>query len=406
MVTIGSGFTEVDFTDISVSHTGSCQPSESLSVLVLGSNVTAYVPHGQWGGSTTDIGVTNIEGTSITPTRISTTPDVINSCASNWTTGQTVCTANNANAYQISGTSKLAGSPFATSAVGSHGFSGGSCTNCGVAMDGVNNRALVGMSVNLSGWGGWQFLDLSTTPPTLGAVLTSASPTHNISENSGVDPTRNLILSAEESPSNYQLVRLLPPPVSFFQNSLTLGEPDSSAEDCAAGIALAPDEDSSPTQIYTADINNPVYMASGHWTAPQKVASLDGSTLNVPGPIAVAQGTHIGILGEEFSSGNTITAFQLNAPYNVTTPIANWVTCNIGNDPSGRRFAQGNDPHTVTAYQSPNGTNDAIGVLANAGGTEVAIVDLTKMLALSIDSHHVCTAGTLPGSVVSFANVP
>jgi hypothetical protein len=50
------------------------------------------------------------------------------------------------------------------------------------------------------------------------------------------------------------------------------------------------------------------------------------------------------------------------------------VTCNI---PS---FSNGSDPHTVTAYQSPNGAKDAIALLANGGATALAVVDLTKML--------------------------
>ena len=414
VVTIGSGFTEVDFTDISVSHTGSCQPAESLSVLVLNNDVTAYVPRGEWDGVNTGIGVINIEGTSITNKHIATGSDVINSCASNWMTGQTVCTANNANAYQISGTSILFGSPFTTNAVGTiNRFSGGDCTNCGISMDGVNNIAVVGMSVNLLGWGGWQILDLSTTPPTP-QIPVLTSPSHLISEDSVIDPTRNLILSADER-SNYQLVRLSPLPVSYFQNSIGLNEPDSSAEDCSAGIALAPDEAASPSKIYTADINNPTYMANGHWTAPQMIQSLAESNLSVPGSIAVAQGTHIGILGEEFTSGNTITAFQLNAPYDSSKPIASWVTCNLGKDPSGNTFGQGNDPHTLTAYQSPNGANDAIAVIANDGGSEVAIVDLTQMLTLKTDGNHGCCVGgangcyptgTLPAGVVTFKAVP
>ena len=164
VATIGEGITEVDFTDVSVATTGSCQPSESLSVLVSGTNVIAYVPHGRWSsGGTSDIGVLNVEGTSITNTRVLTPGDIINSCASNWTTGKTVCTADNNDAYLLSGTSFQGTNPFTTSATGTiNNFSGGDCTNCGVSMDGVNNRALVGMSIDAAGDGGWQLLDLST----------------------------------------------------------------------------------------------------------------------------------------------------------------------------------------------------------------------------------------------------
>ena len=74
---------------------GSCLGSSSLSALVAGNNVTAYVPKGRWSNDTSDVSVVNVEGSSIAPTRIPTAPDAINSCASNPITGQTVCTANN-----------------------------------------------------------------------------------------------------------------------------------------------------------------------------------------------------------------------------------------------------------------------------------------------------------------------
>ncbi len=86
---------------------GSCQPSGSLGVMVQGSNVTAYVPHGAWSTGNRDIGVVNIEGASITPTRLDTLPDTINSCACNPTTGITVCSANSNKVYILSGTSIL-----------------------------------------------------------------------------------------------------------------------------------------------------------------------------------------------------------------------------------------------------------------------------------------------------------
>ena len=52
---------------------GSCQPSSSLTVLVKGTNVIAYVPKGSWGSGSTGIGVANVEGSSITNTLVPTT---------------------------------------------------------------------------------------------------------------------------------------------------------------------------------------------------------------------------------------------------------------------------------------------------------------------------------------------
>src|SRR5438876_9282544 len=73
-----------------------CQAASSLSVLVRGNNVTAYVPNGAWGVPTLNINVVPIEGDNVSkrippiPTR-----QPVNSCASNSQTGQTICTANN-----------------------------------------------------------------------------------------------------------------------------------------------------------------------------------------------------------------------------------------------------------------------------------------------------------------------
>jgi hypothetical protein len=103
--------------------------------------------------------------------------------------------------------------------------------------------------------------------------------------------------------------------------------------------------------------------------------------------------------------GNTLTAIALPATSGSGTPaISDWVTCAIPG------FFNGRDPHTVTAYQSPNGAHDAIAVLANDGATQVAVVDLTQMLNTTIvprtTTGHGCASGTLPATVVSIISVP
>ncbi|MBV8905050.1 MAG: hypothetical protein JOZ22_15580, partial [Acidobacteriia bacterium] len=135
---------------------GSCQPSSSLSALVTGKNVVSYVPKGRWGAGSTGVSAVNVEGASIVPTKIA-TPKVVNSCASNPVTGQTVCTANNTDVYLLTGTTL--NSALTSGASGFITFSGGSCTNCGVAMDAVHNKALISLSIG--GKGGFQLLDLA-----------------------------------------------------------------------------------------------------------------------------------------------------------------------------------------------------------------------------------------------------
>jgi hypothetical protein len=175
---------------------GSCQPSSSLTVLVKGTNVIAYVPKSSWSeNTTTGIGVVNVEGSSIANTVVP-TPNPVNSCASNAITGKTVCTANNTDVYLLTGTTM--GLPLTSGATGTIGFSGGSCTNCGVAMDAVHNKAVI--SVSVGGVGGFQFLNLATSvfEPAFKSLAPGGGEEANISEDPLIDPSRNLLLSASE----------------------------------------------------------------------------------------------------------------------------------------------------------------------------------------------------------------
>ncbi len=399
---------------------GSCQPSSSLSALVSGTNVTSYVPKGSWGGSTTGVSVVNIEGSSITPTLIS-TAKVVNSCASNSVTGQTVCTANNTDVYLISGTTL--GSTMTSAGSGTISFSGGFCTNCGVAMDSVHNKAVVALS--LSGTGGYQYLNLSGAPAFETAFASPAPSSFgaNISEDILIDPFLNLILSPSER-NNYELVDVATTTSpSFFENSISVSPTpafglDSAGEDCSTGIALASVEtdSGSPSQVYLADLSQAVFTAGapGTWSdTGAQVQTLSESLLQFgTSGLAVAQGTHTGIVSGEFG-GDAITAIALPTTSGSGTPaITDWVTCSIG---SG--FSNGFDPHTVTAYQSPS-SGHAIALLANndttvsppSGATTLAVVDLTKMLDPTIVPRtvggHACATSPLPASVVSFISVP
>jgi hypothetical protein len=400
---------------------GSCQPSSSLSVLVQGTNVTSYVPKGAWSSGALDVAAVNVEGTSITDTLIPTT-SVVNSCASNPTTGKTVCTANGTDVYALSGTGldgSVSPNPLTSGGTGLLSFSGGSCTNCGVAMDATHNKALIGLSD--AGAGAFQFLNLAgtVTNASFEPVFDSMAPTGgfaaNISEDPLLDPIRNLLLSANEN-NNYEIVDVtssLTP--QFFENSIPptgFGEADSSGEDCSTGIVLAPYEFTNPSQVYIADINNPGTLPNavftpgtpGTWTAPSQVQTLTGSSLSAGASgLAVAQGTHTGVVTGEFG-GDALTAIGLPVASGggAVPAIGSWMTCSIGNG-----FSNGLDPHTVTAYQSPNG-GAAIALLTNGGATTLARVDLTAMLALpeSAPGSHVCASGTLPPSVVSFIAVP
>ena len=94
---------------------GSCLPSASLSTLTVGTNVVAYVSKSHWNDPDPDtpvgtpgVAVANIEGSYINynsghPPIVPTGNDLINSCASEPTLLETVCTANSNAVYVIAG---------------------------------------------------------------------------------------------------------------------------------------------------------------------------------------------------------------------------------------------------------------------------------------------------------------
>jgi hypothetical protein len=394
--------------------TGSCEGTGSISVLTSGSNVTSYVPKGSWDSAQTGIDVVNVEGTSITDTQIPTGTDVINSCASNSVTGITVCTANNSDVYVLKGTGLAPGvtNPLTDGGTGTLSFSGGSATTTGVAMDAVDNKALLGISID--GTGGFQFLDLATD--TFEPPFATKDPGGEISEDPLLDPVHHLIGSASED-NNFELINVSTStsPKFYEQNlatKVTSGELDSTSEDCSTGILLAPSEGDVPSGVEVADIQNAgtapeaTFTAGspGSWTAPEQFQTLTGSSLSAGASgSAVAQGTHTGVISGEFG-GDTLTALALptTSGTGATPAIQSWVSCETGNG-----FFMGLDPHTLAAYQSPNGGH-AIAILVNDGATEMVAVDLTAMLnpATVPATGDVCNSGTLPSSVERFIPLP
>jgi hypothetical protein len=261
------------------------------------------------------------------------------------------------------------------------------------------------LGLSIAGVPGFQLLDLATSS----FEPAFASPAGLISEDPLIDPIRDLLLSAAEN-NNYEIVDVSNSTTpAFYENAVAGpgGVFDSSGEDCTTGIALAPAEFSSPSTVFVADLTQAAFAAGspGTWSAPSQVQSLSESALSAGASgIAVAQGTHTGIVTGEFG-GDAITAIALPTTSGSGTPaIVDWVSCQIGGG-----FQNGYDPHTVTAYQSPNGGH-AVAVLANAGATMLAVVDLTNMLDPTIVARtiggHGCATGPLPASVVSFVAVP
>jgi len=367
-----------------------CNPTSSLSVLLGNSGVTAYIPNGSWDVSsqTTGVLVVPIEPTG-TPVAIA-TPAVVNSCASNSTTGQTVCTANNTDVYLISGSNLngvlTSGSTAATD------FSGGNCYNCGVAIESNSNTAVIAMGLaNSPSGSGLQLLNLNSNSFT--APLATSN---EISEDVLWDPIRNLILSPNED-GVYDVFKVQSGSMPEFGYTMG-GTLDSAGEDCTTGIALSTDEYTS--NIVLSDLTQATFTpgSPGSWTAPLNVQNIpewnpyDGSEAGTDG-IAIATGSHLGIVIGEYpfppSQANAVMAIQLPSTSGSGTPaLQDYAVAQMPNDPAGNPFSLGCDPHTVAAYVSPV-TGKATAVLTDygpttcySGGTPqyVALLDLQGLL--------------------------
>jgi len=335
---------------------GACLPASSLSILIQGTNVSSYVPNGSWGAgpSLPDVQLVPLEGGGSRATVA--TGAVVNSCSSNSLTGETVCTGNLNDVYLITGS---VSSPALTA--GSDGtvqsFSGGSCQTCGVAVNSGNNTAV--LSVALASAGAYQTLHLATNtfdPP----IPTGGG---NTSEDIVVDPARHLVLSPNES-SNYQLLNTLTGAV-FNNNISPFAEFDSAGEDCSTGIALATMEFTQ--NLFIADLTQATFVpgSPGTWSAPSQVQAFPefvGFGAGTSG-IAVAPGSHLGIVTGEFGT-NAFGVILLPSTSGSGTPaVVDWVATTVPDEPNGS-FSLGTDPHTVSAYTSPN-SGKALGVMAD-----------------------------------------
>ena len=394
----GAAFTSSNCSGLSVTHSstavGSCNPGSSMGMLVpaAGSGtvtVTAYVPNANWGGSGVNVQAVPVEGSG-SPATV-TTGNAVNSCSTDSVTGVTACTANGfpALVYLIKGASVT--NTITTASNARAGFSGGSCFNCGVAVNAVTHQAVITMGLTGSP-SALQFLDLTN-----GTLGTPVHTTNIVSEDVLWDPFRNLVLSPNEPEGGanvYDLFQIsgsgLPGPstVAEFGHPIgSFGDFDSAGEDCTTGIALATDEGTG--NLFIADLKQATFTPgspTGSWTAPGQLQNFPEFTGLAAGTsaIAVAPGsTHQGIVAGEFG-GNTVGVIQLPSTSGSGTPsVMDYAYATLPNTPDARFFSNGFDPHTTTAYTSPN-NGKAYGVAASwASGAPafLAIIDIQAMLS-------------------------
>jgi len=383
-----------------------CLPSSSIGILVQKTDVTAYAPKGIWNGAgscspSNGISVVPIETSAGLgkggPATTITTTKLVNSCSCNSDTGQTVCVANDTDTFLITGATIT--KTLTSGATTEQSFSGGTCMNCGVVVDSSTNKALLTIGLAPGDTGGYQFLDLGATPAFETPIPAGAKT--STSEDASIDPVRKLVLSPNEQ-GNYQLLDTSAATPKLFNNDVT-GKPefDSAGEDCTTGIALSTDEFTG--NLFVADLTQAKFTAGspGTWTAASQLQNFPEFDSLVAGTngIAIAPGTHLGIVTGEFG-GAVEGVIQLPATSGTGTPaVTDWVTFTVPNDPKEVAWSQGCDPHPVTAYVSPN-SNKAFGVLGNGTFTFLAVVDLQGLLSAPRTGHVV--NNPLPAGLVTF----
>jgi len=386
----GTLFSTTNCSMVKVTHTSAafsgCAPASSLGIFSPPTGpaaVFALSPNGCWGCGATGFKDVQLEtggGPVVAPKSIA-TGSVVNSCAANPATGKGVCVANDANVYTVDSVAGTLLGTFASGANASTGFSGGSCRNCGVAIDGVGNRAVIAMGHAGSPSGtAIQVMDLATD--------TFSAPVdlfHHVTEDIVIDPLTGQIYSANES----NIMDLIPfasgtgAPTGQFGLSITGvgGEADSTAVDCSTSIVGAPFEFTSSIVLADASQATLVPGAPGTWSAPHTFFTFAGASLSAgaSGMVIAPGSSHLGVVTGEFG-GSAFVVIQLPATSGPGTPpptVLDYavVDCLVG-------VSAGFDPHTVSAYTSPN-DGKAKAVFASGGPppTSLAVVDLAGVLA-------------------------
>lgn len=391
----GTAYSSITCSQVAVTHTNTtlsaCVPTSSLGIIapVTGpAPVKALVPNGCWECGAVGFEVVQLEtggGPVVAPVTIP-TAGVINSCAGNPATGQGACVDNGTGVYLIDPTNTV--TKLTSGANRFASFSGGTCENCGISMNALTNQAVINMGVSGGANGdGVQVLDLSTN--TFQAPFAMSS---RVSENTSIDPTRGYILSPNEL-SNYDILQFNSTTGavtgeflhSIAAPSLTL---DSAGEDCATGIALSVGEFSN--DVVLADLTQATFTpgAPGSWTGPVAEQTIIGSYAAGLSGIAVAPGSsHLAVVTGEFG-GSSFSVLKLPATSGTGTPSIvdyAYVQCLTG-------FSAGFDPHTLSAYTSPN-DGKSYGVFANwaTSPPSIYVADLAGILSAprAADGHTV-----------------
>jgi len=392
----------------------SCMPGSNLTALINGNNVTAFVPNGSYDEFKQGVRVVAIEGSLPTVPSCTLDPssqactlllspgDVVNTCAGDSTKQTVVCTGNNNNVYVINLPTQQVTTLNSTLNVTNIESSGGFCETCNVAINPLTHTAFITLGVNTpSGVDAEiQFLNLDVPTPQLNISPFDLAQRTN-PEALLIDPSlgaRGLILAPNET-GNFQLVDVNSAQVSNFSVPNLPGSSllEAAAEDCTTHIAISSLEFGSG-ETFLVDLNKLPQPLGSSWGSSQQSQfqlapdfafhqDFPGDVLVGTDAIVVASPSHLGAVTGEFG-GNQFGLFQLPSSANnsVAPAMVDWVQVTMPNAPdaSPTKWRMGHDPHTLTAYTSPN-TNKQYAIFqddVNQDGTRtwLAVVDMQALL--------------------------
>jgi hypothetical protein len=398
--------------------------SNAPGVLINGTNVSLFVPYSTDNSLKIGAVVKVIESAPSAPatkTALLKT-GYANSCAASPATGIAVCSAAFGSSYFVRPPNNKVGG-FKTGVSKLIHFTGGSCANCGVAIDDDVMGVPTAIIATSKG-----YLPVQLSPFGLQPIISTNGDV--ISGNFGYDPVDHLILSPnyqivnlktfQSTKPDYQIIRIsdgtafdLADSTDFFNSTGNCTKntggttqrdalPDSGAYDTTTQIAYGTFRSPSDCvpdvveDIALFDMSQATFDSiHGTWSTPAKqiqtLTEMTNLSNGITG-IAIVPGQSLAIVAdrrERSGGGSGFGALSLPTTSGSGTPsIQDWVQASMPNDPSGKPWTMSFMPNGLTAYASPNNNGEGMGVIINRARTYAAVVDIAALLGASRQSAH------------------